>query len=563
MHRAWKRGATVVSLSALMVGCTAQIGGPARDHGTGGSGGPGSGGSGGSPGSGEVGPAVFRRLTKVEYNNTVRDLMHDSSKPADNFPTDTESYRSGFFRGGAISTVDAGRLLEATESIAANAVKRLGDFLPCNPIPTAAGDQDACAKQFITQFGRRAYRRPLAADESKVLSDFYVQQRTQVGHDFPNAIRTLMEAVLLSPQFLYRWELAPQAAIQEGALVRFNSYEMASRLSYLIWTSMPDDALLDAAEANGLQTPEQLEVQARRLLKDPRAKDAAADFFLQWLEVTGLPELTKNTGVFTSYTPQLANSMLAETGAFVGNLIQNGDGRLDTLLTSSKTFLDSGLAKLYGVSGVSATTLQPATLDPKIRAGILTQASFLATHATTDETHPVKRGKVLADRVLCVEVPPPPDVVPDPKPPAPNLSTRERYVEHEQNACATACHSVFDPLGFAFEGYDAIGAVRTMDGGKAVDASGVLKVDGQDRSFRNAIEMGAILAQSEQVRECMATQWLRFALRRHEIEGEKASLSAIQTGFKEHGADIRELIVSLVKTRSFAFRSPSEGEVLP
>src|SRR5262249_3800855 len=151
----------------------------------------------------------------------------------------------------------------------------------------------------------------------------------------------VIEALLLSPQFLYRWELAPGAAVREDALVRFNSHEMASRLSYLVWASMPDDALLDAADQDALQTPEQIETEVRRLLADPRAKDAAADFFLQWLEVTSLPDLTKDTAVFAQYTPELAQAMLAETSAFVGNLFLQGDGRLETLLTSRSTFVDA------------------------------------------------------------------------------------------------------------------------------------------------------------------------------------------------------------------------------
>src|SRR6185295_7603896 len=167
---------------------------------------------------------------------------------------------------------------------------------------------------------------------------------------------------------------------------------------------------------------------------------------------------------------------------------------------------------------------QPAMLDPTRRSGILTQASFLAAHGTANESHPVKRGKTLADRVLCVEVPPPPDNVPDPQPPAPNLSTRERFAEHGKNACATACHSVFDPLGFAFEGYDAIGGFRTTDGGKPVNATGALSLGGQMRPFKDAIEMVALLSQADEVRECMGRQWLRYALRRREVQGDAASL---------------------------------------
>jgi len=278
--------------------------------------------------------------------------------------------------------------------------------------------------------------------------------------------------------------------------------------------------------------------------------------------VTGLPDLVKNTAVFTSYSPELAQSMMAETREFAANLVTKGDARLETLLTSTSTFLDARLAGLYKVSGGGAT-LAPGMLNPDQRGGILTQASFLAAHGTSEESHPVKRGKTLADRLLCIDLPLPPDNVPDPKMPAPNLSTRERYAEHGKNACATACHAIIDPLGFAFEHYDAVGGWRAMDGGKPVDASGSLELGGQQRSFKNAMELSALLAQAPEVRECMARQWLRFALRRHENPGDGASVATALEAFGKSGYDLRELMVALTKTRAFTHRVASMGEVLP
>jgi hypothetical protein len=165
--------------------------------------------------------------------------------------------------------------------------------------------------------------------------------------------------------------------------------------------------------------------------------------------------------------------------------------------------------------------------------------------------------------VLCFDLPLPPDDIPNPKPPAPNLSTRERFEEHGRNECARACHDVMDPLGFAFEHYDAIGGYRTMDGGKPVDASGTLRLDGVERTFQDAIELVSLLSTSEQVRECMAKQWLRFALRRKEGRGDQASYEAIRAAFAEASYDMREMLVALVKTQSFTHRTASEGEVLP
>jgi hypothetical protein len=287
-----------------------------------------------------------------------------------------------------------------------------------------------------------------------------------------------------------------------------------------------------------------------------------ADFFLQWLDVNGLPDLVKNPALFASYTPELAQSMLAETREFTANLLTKGDAKLETLLTSTSTFLDARLAGLYKVSGVSGNTLAPASVNKGQRGGILTEAAFLAAHGTSEESHPVKRGKLLADRLLCIDLPLPPDNVPDPKMPAPNLSTRERYAEHGDNVCARACHAIIDPLGFAFEHYDAVGGWRDSDGGKAVDATGSLELGGQKRSFDGAMELSALLAQAPEVRECMARQWLRFALRRHENPGDAASVAAALEVFGKSGYDLRELMVALTKTRAFTHRVASAGEVL-
>jgi hypothetical protein len=271
--------------------------------------------------------------------------------------------------------------------------------------------------------------------------------------------------------------------------------------------------------------------------------------------------MIKDTTVFKDYTPALAQAMIAETREFVSGLMVGGDGKLTTLLTSTTSTIDPALARLYKVPGVTATG--PRTLDGSQRAGIMTQASFLASHATAADSHPVKRGKLVADRLLCQDLPLPPDNVPDPKPAAADLPTRQRYAEHGASACAAACHSIIDPLGFAFEKYDAIGGFRTTDGGQPVDATGTVMLGGQQRSFKDAVELVNLLAQSDEVRACMGQQWLRFALRRQDGPGDAASLASAQEAFRKSSYDIRELIVGLTRTHAFTHRTASMGEVLP
>jgi hypothetical protein len=570
-NRTFQKLLMAVALTGL--GCSGAIdkGDPAAPGGPGPSGaggqGPGQvpggqGGNGQPQVPGVPGKAVFHRLNRVEYNNTIRDLLGDASNPGNAFASDQDSAKSGYFTGGAISANDATHLLEATEKLAAAAMQRLTDLVPCKAVPTAAADQDACAAQFITQFGKRAFRRPLTTDEAASFKAFYAAQRSG-GHDFANALRMVISGVLLSPQFLYRWEVIPETAVREGALVRYNSFEIASRLSYLVWASMPDDTGFAAAEQNRLSTPDQIEAEVRRLLKDPRSKVAVGDFFTQWLGVTELATVPKDPKVYPTYSPELVTSMLAETAAFAAHTVTEGDGKLSTLFTSPQSFIDARLATLYGNKAVTAASLTQAMVNPAERAGILTHGSFLAGHASADESNPTRRGKVLADRVICQEIALPPDDVPDPEKPMTGVSVRERFEKHSGQPCAMACHGVMDPLGFAFENYNGMGAYQAMDAGKPVNAAGKLTLDGKTVEFKNALELNRILAESKQVGACMARQFLRYALRRKEVVGDEQALATAEAAFASKSYDLRELMVALTKTKSFTHRTPSNGEVLP
>jgi len=508
--------------------------------------------------------APLRRLTLFEYRNTVRDLLGLNADQVDvkGFSGDQDSALSGYYRGGALTTAnDARNFAGSAESLATLAQGKLGSLLPCNPVPTADADQEACVGKFISQFGLRAFRRPVAKSEADNLMGLYKSLRTgEAGASFERSIGLMVSAILQSPMFLYHWELGPNAPIKDGALVRFNNYEMASRVSYLIIGSMPDDKLFEAAGKGELSSPEQISQQARRLLADPRAVDAIGDFHAQWLGIDGVEDMPKNPETFKAFTKDVAHAMAVETREFVKSIFTGpgATGQLDALFTSNKTTVTPELAKLYGVSGTGAVNL-----DPQQRAGLFTQGAFLATKADADDSHPVKRGVTLLERVLCTELTPPQGVlIPPVADSSPDHTTRERFAMHSQGSCA-ACHSMIDPLGFAFENYDAIGAYRTMENGKPVDATGTLKVGTLNVTFKNAIELLPALAKAPEAQACMATQWLRYGLRRHEAQGtdEKPSLDALLQTFKDSKFDMRELIVAVTKTRSFTHRTLSAGEV--
>jgi hypothetical protein len=506
------------------------------------------------------GAAPLRRLTIREYSNTLRDLLGINAAAAD-LGGDQDS--GGFATGGPITTSgDAARLLDSAEQLAGSAAAKLATLVPCSPVPADAAGQTDCAKRFVGQFGRRAFRRPLTTDEVNDLMAVYSAHRgAEINQPFADAIRSVVAAMLTSPYFLYRAEgQNGMFPVRDGALVRFNPHELASRLSYSLWGSMPDDQLFAEVDAGHLTTPAQIEAQARRMLKDPKVKDTIADFHLQWLYVDGLPKEPPKDPKFTTYTPQLVAAMMAETAAFV-NDVYASSGSLEKLLTSPATTVDPALAKLYGAT-VSGTGPQSVTLDATQRAGLLTQASFLSMHATASDTNPVRRGAVVLRRLLCNDIQPPANMdVGQPKPPAPNLTTRERFAEHAMNPCAS-CHVLTDPIGFAFENYDAIGAWRTTEQGKKVDASGTLQLTSGDIKFNTAVELMKGLAQAPEVRDCLATQWLRYFTRRNEGDGDAASLQAANDAFKKSNYDLRELLVALTGTRSFTHRSPSPGEVL-
>jgi hypothetical protein len=566
----------VLGAALLGVGCTGSIddgsaGGPGNRPGPGGVV-PGSA-TPANPSAGSLddskavpGVTPLRRLTILEYQNTIRDLLGVDAGAVSvaGFGGDTDSALSGFYRGSKLTTGDDARaLMKSTDEIAQLAMGKLGNLLPCSPVPTAAGDQDACVSKFIDQFGLRAFRRPVSQAEAAKLTQLYKSLRSpDGGATFEQAVGTLVSTMLQTPYFLYHWELGPNTPTRDGDLVRYNPYEMASRLSYLIWASMPDEKLFQDAAAGGLTSPEQIATATKRLMADARAKDALRDFHYQWLEIAGLADMPKDAS-FTNYSPAVAKSMGVETAEFVNSVFlgPKATGKLETLLTSTTSFVDKGLAKLYGITNFNGDGVQQVQLDPTQRAGLLTQGSFLATKADADTTLPPRRGNSILERALCIEIKMPDGIdIPPVKDPSPDLTTRERFAEHGKAACAQGCHNIIDPIGFAFENYDATGAWRTTENNKPVDASGTLMLPSGTITFKNAVELVTQLAKMPETGDCMAKQWLRYAMKKRDEDGEAPSLKAVQQLFKQTGYDMRELVVAVTKTRAFTHRTLAAGE---
>jgi hypothetical protein len=504
----------------------------------------------------------LRRLTLLEYKNTIRDLLGIAADQVSiaGLAGDQESSLSGFVKGSILTTGNDARALMTSADGAAKLIEgNLGKVLPCSPVPSAAADQDACVGKFIDQFGLRAFRRPLSSTEGDGLRKLYQDQRA-LGGTFEQTIVTMVSTMLQSPAFLYHWELGATKPIREGALVRYNPYEIASKLSYLFWSTMPDDKLFELAKMGGLTAPDQIAVEAKRLVMDPRAKDAIRDFHFQWLEIAGLSDMPKDPG-FKDYSPAVAQAMANETREFVSDVFFGARPTLETLFTSTTSFVDPALGKIYGAT-VTGQGMQKVTLDAAQRAGILTQGSFLAVKADAGDSLPPRRGDAILHRALCIDLEVPPNiVVPAVAEPNPMQTTRQRFEVHGNSDCAKSCHAFIDPIGFAFENYDAVGAYRTMENNQKIDASGTIDLPLSGKvSFKNAIELAGFLAKAPESRDCMVRQWMRYGLGRHEAKTEEPSFKVLQQAFMTSGYNLRELLVSLTKTRAFTHRALSDGE---
>lgn len=496
-------------------------------------------------------PSPLRRLTRLEYNNTVRDLLKVDIAPADDFPPDEVA--GGFSNNANVQSISpllAEKYMEAAEALAAEVMKRPAAVLPCDPMAT--GEQ-ACARQFIASFGRRVARRPLSDAESERWFRAYTAGRE--GASFENGVELVVRLALQSPAFLYRLEFGVPAAPDEP-LVRLTQHELATRLSYFLLSSMPDEKLLAAADAGELSTLEQVASQARALLAEPRARTAVAEFYRQWLGLGALEGLGKDRSLYPEFDESLRGAMRAETAAFVEHVLWTGDRKLGTLLTAPIGFVSGPLAALYGVDGAADASLQRVSLDPQQRAGVLTQAAVLAVHALPNQSSPVARGKFVRERLLCQEPPSvPPELNVTPPEVDPASSTRERFAEHTANAACASCHELMDPIGFGFEHYDAVGRFRDSDGGRAVDSRGfIVHSDDLDGPFANARELAEKLAGSRQVSDCVAGQWFRYAFGRFEAGADACSLQQIRQAFSASGGDLLELLVALTQSETFLYR---------
>lgn len=575
-----KASVVAVALIVATVGCTGAIspfdpagdgegtgaGGTGRGGATGtpsGGGGPSGGGSGGPSGGGAGGTvgaectpgsvaSPMRRLTRGEYNNTVRDLLGTTSHPGDAFSPDVLS--AGFATNSTVplSQDDAEALMEAATNLAVQS--NLTALLPCAPAAIDA----ACARKFVTEFGRRAFRRPLQPAEIDALYGVYENKRMR--SDAAAGIRLVIRTLLQAPSFLYRPDVAGTDA--SATSVKARAYELASRLSYFIWGTMPDAALFAAAESGDLLASAPLAKQVQRMVADRRFNDALLAFYEEWSGATRLESVDKDLAAFPQFQPALKASMREETKRFVEHVYGSEKGSLTTLLTARHSFVDAALAKLYGVAA-PASGFAKVDLPADQRSGILTHGGPMSVFAFASVPSPIHRGLFVRRRLLCQDVPPPPAGVDITPPPVdPNVSSKQRYAQHRVDPICSGCHKLMEPIGFAFEHYNAVGAWQTMEGKFPVDAKGELTGSSDaDGSFDGAVQLGTRLAGSATVRECMSRQWFRFALGREETPDEECVIQGLTRQLVGGGLDLRQLVVSIASSPVFTdSRTPTKQE---
>lgn len=516
--------------------------------------------SGGTSAPIEVGPMPLIRLTRAEYTDTIRWLFGDPTlTPATAFSLEAGS-ESGFAKAQVtVGVKDARDFREAAEVIAAKASQPVAKFTGCD----STAPTDACLSTFVKKLGRRIYRRPLTATEVTEQLGLFNGAR-MAGNDVAGSVAVIVESMLQSPFFLFKWEMDEAKPKLVDGDIELNKYQLASRLAFLLSGRAPDDMLIADVDGGRFSSDDDLVRATQRLLA---AKETAArvytSFHRQWLELTRMSELRKDTTKYSYWDTAITADLQTEFDTFVTDVLLNGDGKLNTLLTAPYTYANERVAKIYGASGITGGSFQKLELDPAQRKGVLMQAAFMA--ATGDEANSLapRRGTRILRRILCGEIPPPPMVVPDLPMPKTGQTNRQRFEDHGTLSCARSCHQLIDPPGFAFENFGGAGEYRTKDNGLPVDSSGRFTTpNGVEVSFDNGAQMVEKLAGLPEVGQCVAAHWLRYALGRAEVETEAGELTRISAKFSQSGGSLSALLQAITSGRSFRFRKPTAGEVL-
>jgi len=551
----WAAVAVVAGVTAACQGKISQAGsgGAGMGAGTGSGAGSGTGGAGGGaplpPQSAAVSASVARRLSRAEIDATVRDLLGDTTNPASRILAEDE-YTP--FDNDYTRQKPSAALIDALEATADDIATRVlapanrGRIVAC--APSGPGDA-ACFRQVIETVGRRLFRRSLSNEEVTAylsLQSFATENNPSVPHDFYTAVGLMLRSMLQDPEFLYRIEIGTPTG--DPAVLRLSGYEIATRLSYFLVGSAPDDRLLDLAQKDGtpdaLAKPEQRRAEATRLLADPRARDQIHRFHAMWLGYRAIPGGTDLLAAFN-----------AETTALIDKVVFDQPSSYLDLFTSSQTYVNNLLADQYGLSRPAGGAGWVA-YGTTGRAGILSHGAVLAAFSKFSDTSPTQRGIFVQTRLLCNSVQPPPaNVNVDQPPPATASACKlDRYAAHRSSASCASCHDNLDPIGTGLEQYDVGGKFRTHDDGHpecALDGAGALPGYG---TFKGPAELAQKLIDSGRLERCFLEHLLRYAVGRGLYPAEQGAVDTLASGFAASHESLTETLLGYVASDRFALR---------
>ncbi len=474
-------------------------------------------------------------------------------------PEGEHAFRVGFIGDGFTATLPEKDYYNSKKNKWPNTILFSGPFaskvekasrkklLVCDP-----NSGIACVEQILSNVARKAYRRPVTKAEVAALMKFVAQAKAD-GQDNEHGVQLALEAILVSPNFLFRVE---HDAVQQAHKV--SDVELASRLSYFLWSSMPDDGLLNLAEAGKLHQPDMMNAQVKRMMADPRSSALAENFAGQWLEIRNLDYVKPDPDKFLRWGPDLRDAMKTETQMFFDYILRQ-NRPLSEFLDAKYTFLNEKLAEYYGIPGVTGGDFRKVDLTGDQRGGLLSQASVLTVSSYPSRTSVVIRGKYVLRNILGSPPPPPPPDVPalDEAAVGTSMSLRQQMEKHRDNAVCSSCHTKMDPLGFGLENYDAIGRWRKLDGKFPVDSSGTLP---NGKSFNTPAEMRAVLlSQLPDFAHCVIEKMLTYALGRGLQPYDRPAVNEISRNLAAQGYPFQTLIFEVVNSLPFQSR---RGEVM-
>ncbi len=494
----------------------------------------------------DVAHVTVRRLTRAEYNNTIRDLFDVNITPANSFPLDP--FASNFNNNSDIQYLDSEMVenyFTASEAVVAEIFKIPSKIITCTPDSSSTSIM-SCVRKILGPIAHRAYRRPVSSTDlaqiEKVVNVGIQQKAT-----FNEAIKLGIQTILMSPHFLFRIEkhYDPKNPL---AVSELNDFELASRLSYFVWASTPDEALLDLAESGRLKNPAVLKEQVSRMLKDSKSQSLSGIFVAQWLNLSSLLENhTVNPKLYPNFSEALKKDMQTETNLMVNSVFQ-GNTPVSDLIEGNYSYLNERLAQHYDIPGVTGTEFRRVSLNGTNRRGLLTQGSFLTATSSGEETSPVTRGRWVLDNIMCIRIDDPPPDTPSEPPDMVNLSRRERLEMHSKIPACYSCHSVMDPIGFSLEKYNAIGKWRTSIENQPIDDAAKLPTG---EFVHGGLGLAEVLSKGTSFKGCFTNKLVTYALGRELKNYEKCRIKNL--GLNNIGGEksLGDLIFAIVTNDIF------------